>query len=446
MPKSRASQRVGSAAVAPDGHDVPGARVVLLVALAVFATESAWNFYDAQVPPLLKEHVASAAVIGLVMGMDNFLGIFIQPWIGNASDRTRTRRGRRMPYLLVGIPVAAVLFALIPHAGGSLPLLILAVFAFALVGNSVKPVSESLLPDYVSPRRRSEAHAVVKIATGLTIIVSALVSIYLIDDHPTAAFLVPAGLMLVSVAVLGLTVRDSDSPGYRAALADDAALATSQEVRPRVRDILRDIVTDADRSRVLLILVIVLFAGAWASSRALMTPYGMETLDLSRGKAGGMTLPAGLVFLLAAYPAALMARRFGTVRIIISGMVLFIAAMVLGTAVATPAGTVVAMCVASVGYAGFAINAAVLLWNLAPSDAVVGTYTGIYTIGAASGAALGPFVVGALVDLTGWRFMLLDVGFIAALAVAAAVALSASQTRGRPGPRTHDAVAGEGEI
>ncbi|HEY5845831.1 MAG TPA: hypothetical protein VIT42_03465, partial [Microlunatus sp.] len=79
----------------------------LLVALAVFAIESTWMFYDAQVPPLVQQYVGSAAVIGLLMGMDNVIGIFVQPWIGNRSDRTRTRLGRRIPYLLALAPLAA---------------------------------------------------------------------------------------------------------------------------------------------------------------------------------------------------------------------------------------------------------------------------------------------------------------------------------------------------
>ncbi len=126
-------------------------RVTFFVALAVFAQESTWNLYDSQVPPLLREHIGSAALIGLLMGMDNVLGIFIQPWMGNRSDRTRTSWGRRMPYLLVGMPLAALLFLVIPHVAASLPLLILVMFGYALVANSFKPIAESLLPDFVPP-------------------------------------------------------------------------------------------------------------------------------------------------------------------------------------------------------------------------------------------------------------------------------------------------------
>jgi hypothetical protein len=57
--------------------------ITFFVALAVFAQESTWNFYDSQVPVLLREHLSSAALVGLCMGLDNMLGIVIQPWMGN---------------------------------------------------------------------------------------------------------------------------------------------------------------------------------------------------------------------------------------------------------------------------------------------------------------------------------------------------------------------------
>ncbi|MEV8388213.1 MFS transporter, partial [Streptomyces chartreusis] len=282
--------------------------ITFLVALAVFAQESTWNFYESQVPPLLREHIGSAAVVGVLMGMDNLLGIFVQPWIGNRSDRTRTAWGRRIPYLVVGMPIAAALFVVIPHTAASLPLLIAVMFAYALVANTFKPIAEALVPDFIAPERRSRANAVVKIATSLTAIVAALISIFLVDDHLNIAFAIPAAIMAVSIVVLGVTVRDSRSPAYQQVLAEsDAEPADSRA--PRVRDTFVEIVRDRDRSRLLLLTAILLFGSAWAASRSLITPYGMEALDMSRGDAGGLTLPSGVAFILAAYPAALFAER-----------------------------------------------------------------------------------------------------------------------------------------
>jgi len=392
-------------------------RITFFVALAIFAQESTWNFYDSQVPPLLREHVGSAALVGLMMGMDNLLGIFVQPWMGNRSDRTRTSWGRRMPYIATGLPIAALLFLVIPHVATSLPLLVLVMFTYALVANSVKPVAESLLPDYIPAQGRSRANAAVKVASALTVIVAALISLLLVDDHPKLAFAVPSALMLGSVAVLAARVRDSRSPAYRAVLLEDAARDPRTAAGPRVRDTVRDIVVDPDRSRLLVITAIFLFGGAWAASRALMTPYGQEALEMSRGDAGGLTLPSGVAFLLAAYPAALLAERLGRVRVMTGGMLVFVAGMALGTLVQTPSGAIAGLSLAAAGAAGFMINAVVVLWNLAPSSSVLGTYTGLHTVGWASGGFLGPALVGGMVDITGWRLMLVDIAVLALLSV-----------------------------
>lgn len=404
-------------------------RITFFVALAVFAQESTWNLYDSQVPPLLREHLGSAALIGALMGMDNLLGIFIQPWMGNRSDGTRTAWGRRIPYLVVGMPVAALLFVLIPHAAASLPLLVLVMFAYAFVANSFKPIAESLLPDFIAPERRSRANAAVKIASSITVIVAALISIFLIDDFPKLSFAIPAVLMVASVAVLAWKVRDSRSPAYQAALEEDREADGGTSPRVRMRDVLLDIVRDADRSRLLVIIAVLAFGGAWFASRSLVTNYGMETLGMSRGDAGGLTLPSGLAFLVAAYPAALLAERFGRLRLIMAGMTVFAAAMVLGTLVRTPTGTVVAMCVAAAGAAAFMVNTAVVLWNLAPSARVLGTYTGLYTVGWSCGGFAGPALVGGMVDVTGWPFMLLDVGIVTVLAVLAIARVAVLQRR-----------------
>ncbi|MGW6929974.1 MFS transporter [Lentzea sp. NPDC054927] len=390
-------------------------RITFFVALAVFAQEATWDFYDAQVPPLLREHITSTAVVGLVMGMDNLLGLFVQPWIAHRSDNTRTRWGRRIPYLAVGMPLAAVLFTLIPLAT-ALPALIAIIFVYSLVGNSFKPIAQALLPDFIEPDRRGRANAAVKIASGLTVIVSAFISALMVDDHPKLAFTVPAVLMLVCTAVLVWRVRDNRSRAYQAAVAEDAGRAS--EPAARLRDLIKDILHDSNRSRLLVVTAVLLFASAWFSSRSLFTPYGMETLGLSRGVAGSLTFPSGVAFLVAAYPAALLAERIGRIRTMTIGMVVFGTSLGLGTFVPTPAATVVAFCVAAAGASGFLINAAVVLWNLAPSAQVIGLYTGLYTVSWAAGGFIGPAIVGAMIDVTGWRYMLLDIALVTALAAA----------------------------
>ncbi|XER99851.1 MFS transporter [Streptomyces sp. S1D4-11] len=148
----------------PDPSAGPGrmsGSVVLWVALAIFAQESVWNFYDAQVPAQLRHFVSSATVIGLIMGLDTGLGVIIQPWMGLLSDKLARSRAGRWPIIVAGACVAAVPFALIPWAT-SLPMLMLCVFSFGLTANSFKGVTETLVSDYVAPQQRGKAQGFIK--------------------------------------------------------------------------------------------------------------------------------------------------------------------------------------------------------------------------------------------------------------------------------------------
>jgi MFS family permease len=126
----------------------------------------------------------------------------------------------------------------------------------------------------------------------------------------------------------------------------------------------------------------------------------------------------------------------------IAGMSVFVAALVFGGLLRTPLTTVVAMCVAAAGAACFLVNAVVVLWNLAPSARVVGTYSGLYTVGWSVGGFLGPALVGAMVDLTGWSWMLLDIAAVAVAAVLIVAVVNARQGR-VPAPASEPSNTGE---
>jgi MFS family permease len=388
-------------------------RVALLVSLAIFAQESVWNFYDAQVPATLREYTSSAALIGLIMGMDNILGIFIQPWIGHLSDRTRTRWGRRTPFIVVGVPIAALLFALIPHAT-TFPILILFIFLFALTANTFKPVNEALVADFQAPQHRSKASAIAKIATSLTIIVSSLISLLVVDRSVQLAFAIPAILLVLGATIVVLGLREAKRPEYRELVATDSEVDNSSN---KLSAVLRELVMDRDHSRVIMILVIVVTAATWSALRAQLTVYGMETLGLTRGQAGGFTLPAGIAFIVVAFPIALLSDKVGRRRIIHIGLFIFVAGTIVGFVSHSYVGTMAAVVITAVGYAAFSVNAVVIMWNLSPSARTIGTYTGIYSVSVAIGSSVGPGFVGLLIDRTGWQFMMLHAALLACISI-----------------------------
>ena len=88
-------------------------RHTFFIGLAFFTTGISWSMYNTQVNITLFQYLGAYALVGAWMAMDNLIGVIIQPLMGSISDNTRTKFGRRIPYLMVGIPLAAVFFVLI---------------------------------------------------------------------------------------------------------------------------------------------------------------------------------------------------------------------------------------------------------------------------------------------------------------------------------------------
>jgi Na+/melibiose symporter-like transporter len=84
-----------------------------LIGFGFLATSIAWAVYNAYVPIILESYIQSTFWIGAIMTIDNIFGVVFQPLFGHLSDNSRSKMGKRMPFIIIGIPVCAVLLAVI---------------------------------------------------------------------------------------------------------------------------------------------------------------------------------------------------------------------------------------------------------------------------------------------------------------------------------------------
>jgi maltose/moltooligosaccharide transporter len=78
-----------------------------------FGVSIIWATYNAFVSIFLQEKFGlEPALIGFFMTLDNIAALFIQPPVGAWSDRLRTPIGRRMPFILIGAQIGAIVFGL----------------------------------------------------------------------------------------------------------------------------------------------------------------------------------------------------------------------------------------------------------------------------------------------------------------------------------------------
>jgi len=64
--------------------------------------------------PDVSGFALSPALAFFIMTWDNIINVFIQPWVGERSDHTWNRFGRRKGWILLGVPIAVLGFIFVP--------------------------------------------------------------------------------------------------------------------------------------------------------------------------------------------------------------------------------------------------------------------------------------------------------------------------------------------
>lgn len=83
----------------------------LLVGFAFFLICAFWQAYDAIIPlMLINKFGMNQTWSGLIMALDNVLALFMLPLFGALSDKTKTKYGKRTPYIVMGTVLAIACF------------------------------------------------------------------------------------------------------------------------------------------------------------------------------------------------------------------------------------------------------------------------------------------------------------------------------------------------
>jgi len=200
----------------------------ILVGLAFLSICAFWQMYDNLVPLILgRTFHMDESLTGVIMAADNILALFLLPLFGSLSDRCReTRVGRRTPFILAGTGAAVVLMNLLPildnsYAAQAAPFKLVSfviVLGLLLVAmGTYRSPAVALMPDVTPKPLRSRANAIINLmgAVGGVLYLGVTAALYPAArtqglDHVNyqPLFVIVSVIMLVSVAVLLLTIRE----------------------------------------------------------------------------------------------------------------------------------------------------------------------------------------------------------------------------------------------
>jgi len=355
----------------------------------------------------------SATLAGLIMTLDNVAALFIQPVVGLLSDRTRTRIGRRMPYILIGAPIAAVAFALIPIAvnripaelsgqtaqlGGQLAFFMIVIGLMLLAMAVFRTPVIALMPDITPSPLRSRANGVINMMGGIGSLLATFGGAFLYRMNKITPFWAGSIILLAAVLVVFLAIREPKE------------YTTDTGSKERWWDTfrhVRDIPHEARKSLLLILAAIFAWFVGYNAIETFFTSYGTFKLGVSESTASLLLGFFSLTFIFFSIPGGMLAERWGRRRTILIGLVALTGLLLLASVLPYLYAIAAILFLGGIAWSLININSLPMVVDLAPGDRLLGTYTGLYYIAGTSAAIVGPILNGWIIDLTGKNYSMI---------------------------------------
>jgi MFS family permease len=378
-----------------------------LLGFGFFGVSVIWATYNAFVPLFLANKFdVRPGFIGLFMTLDNIAALFIQPAVGAWSDRLRTKIGRRLPFILIGAPIGAVAFGIIPLAA-ALPLFVACTVTLILSMAIWRTPVVALMPDITPSKFRSQANGVINFMGGVGAIISFLVGARLYDINPAYPFWLGSGLVILAALLVFIFIKEpkvyEENP---------------EAERPNMFKSLQSILKEKDKGAIRIFLAIMFWFIAYNAIEAFFTLYANKHLGLPESDGARLLSQLSLLFVIFALPSGFLGGKIGRRKTIATGILLMSICMLLMAVLPVPVLTNLLFSVPVLGdvpvvglilmFAGIAwafinINSLPMVVDL--TDAVhIGTYTGLYYLFSTLAAILGPNINGWLVEGAGGNY------------------------------------------
>jgi len=375
---------------------------IFLLGFGFFGVSVIWGVYNAFVPIFLadKFHLAPAW-IGFFMTLDNIAALFIQPPVGAWSDKLRTPIGRRMPFILIGAPIGALVFGIIPLAA-VLPLFVACTSTLLLSMAFWRTPVVALMPDITPSQNRSQANGIINFMGGLGAIISFIGGGALYKMNPAFPFWLGSALVILAAGLVLIFIREPKEYG-------------ASEKQPNMLESLMEVLRDKEKSAIRLFLAIFFWFLGYTAIEAFFTLYGKYHLGLNEADGSRLLGHLSLFFVLFALVSGVIGAKIGR-RVTIMIGIFLLGGLIAAMYFLSPATLTIVLTklpvLGTIPVISLFLMAAGIAWSLIninslpmvvdmTTTARLGTYTGLYYLFSTLSAIVGPNVNGWMIQLTG---------------------------------------------
>ncbi len=370
-----------------------------LVGLAFMTISAFWQLYDGIVPLILKNTFGiSDTVTGTVMALDNVAALLLLPLFGTLSDKTNSRIGRRMPYILIGTFVAVISMMFIPISDNmrSFGMFIIALGITLLAMSSYRSAGIALMPDVTPKPLRSKANAVINLMGAVGGIFTLLMIGLLVPKEANPNFIpvysVIAGFMLISVLLLAFRIKERKLIKNIDEQVNQEKAKKSSEVMPAA----------VKKSFYFILASVFLWFMGYNAVTTAFSRYAQVYWGLEGGAFAYTLIVAQVAAIIAFIPVGMVASKMGRKKTILTGIVLLAIAFASAAFFKSFSSMMFFFfALAGVGWASINVNSYPMVVEMSRS-ADVGKYTGVYYTFSMSAQIVTPILSGALLDFVGY--------------------------------------------
>jgi len=358
--------------------------------------------------------------IGVIMTFDNIFGVIFQPAFGKLSDRTHSRRGKRSPFIYIGAPISALLFALIPVmflSFNSVPAVMPFIILFVFVMSLWRAPVVALMPDLTPPELRSEGNAVINLCGGLGGLIGMVAGSVIMAVMGLSAeeefksfpyvFLLGSVIMVACTLVLYFKVKEPDSrlkavAEINEALDAEARRKAQKEAEKEEKERLKKIKLSKGE-RVSLVFMLTGLFFLFCATNAITTFFALfaaEVLGKSTAQATMMMAIFAVCMMAAAIPAGKIGKKLGRKKTILFGLLIFMAVFILYYITKNMALIWAALVLGGAANMLITVNTLPLVLEIGGLDKV-GTFTGYYYTATFSAQIAAPILFGMYRMLSG---------------------------------------------
>jgi maltose/moltooligosaccharide transporter len=364
------------------------------IGLGFFTVSIVWSIYNVAVPIYLDELGLKGLTVGAIMTIDNIFAIIFLPLFGILSDKTNTRYGKRMPYLLVGIPLSAIAFFLIPFSKSSLLLIMLTVISLNFFMSIYRAPTVALMPDFTPPPLRSKANGIINFMGGLGASFAYLLGGVLFKINEYYSFAAGSSILIITIILMYGFIREPKE--------------VSWENQEKTQNVSGERLNERDKgetvSLIFLLLAIFFWFTGFNAVETFFSTYGEKVLNIDKSLSSYLLLTVSALFLVFAIPSGFIAGKFGRKKTILLGLVSMM--LIFGSLIFVkqiPAMFLL-LGLGGIGWALININSYPMVVEMTSSKGI-GKYTGYYYFFSMLASIVSPIVYGAIKDYLGDGFM-----------------------------------------